>query len=119
MEISEILTTLLLQLAFRSLSIIFWVAVIIFSAIMRKRGGGKAETLLIVGGGISLAVTILTAFMVVLPAWFSAYNHTIDSIRTITTSVRIALDIINMTGMICIIYAFWVKFNNRKAVPTA
>jgi hypothetical protein len=119
MEISEILTTLLLQLAFRALPIIFWIAIIIFSVTMRRRGGGRAEMLLIIGAGINLAGTILSAVMVVLVPCISFDNRSVDFINTIFTSVRIALNIINMVGIICIIYAFWVKFNSRKAAPTA
>jgi hypothetical protein len=100
----------------------FWIAVIVFARIMQKRGGGRAERFMITGAGLSIAAVVIripTSILVPVLALQDKPVDIIGTINTVSTAIRIATDIIDMTGIICIIYAFWVKFNNREAVSTA
>ena len=122
MEVHRIFTLLLIGLMGAAIPLAFWIAVIVFARIMQKRGGGKAERFLITGASLNLASVILrvpTNIIVPVLAFQDQPMDIISTINTVSTAIRIATDIIDMAGIICIIYAFWVKFNNREAVPTA
>ncbi|MFC1900217.1 hypothetical protein ACFLYN_01350 [Chloroflexota bacterium] len=122
MTIHEIFTTLLISSVGAILPLAFWVAVIVFARIMLKRGGGRAERFLITGASLNLSAVVLripTSIIVPALALSNQLVDIISTINTVSTAIRITTDIIDMAGIICIIYAFWVKFNNKKAVPTA
>ncbi|MFC2070192.1 hypothetical protein ACFLTB_03345 [Chloroflexota bacterium] len=119
MEFSDYFTVILWQLLFNAIPIVFWIAVIVFAAVMLRRGGGRAERFLIAGGSLNIAATLLRIPMVVFVPWLIRLDYTIDYIATVNTSIGICLDIISMAGVICLIYAFWVKFNARKYIPAA
>ncbi len=91
-----------------------WIAVIIFGSIMLRRGGGRAERFLIAGGGIKLACNLLVIPSVFFGPWLFHQGYTSDYISTINTGYGIFRDIVSMAGILCLVYAFWVKFKTVK-----
>jgi hypothetical protein len=121
-ETHQIFTLLLIGLMGAAVPLAFWIAVIVFTRIMQKRGGDRAERFLITGASLNLASVVIripTNIIVPVLALQDKPMDIISTITTVSTAIRIATGIIDMVGIICIIYAFWVKFNSRKAAPTA
>ena len=96
-------------------ALLFWIAVIIFGIIMLKREGGRAERFLIAGAGIKLAVVLLGIPLSTITFWLIDRGYSIAYIDAVDTGGGIFLDIIGMAGIICLIYAFWVKFKAMES----
>ena len=112
-------------LLFKSPIIVAWIVGIVIAVRMLKRGGGKAERLLWIGCCIMLAETIISPFTQVLMAWLIDQRQ----IREITAQdfgftmsmARIPLSILSLAGIVCLVYAFWIKFKaglKPTPVPT-
>ena len=94
-----------------------WIAVIIFGIVMLRRGGGRAERFLIAGAGVKILGNLLSVPWVVISLWLHQEDYSITYINSITTVINIFFNIVSMAGIICLIYAFWVKFNKRNTEP--
>jgi hypothetical protein len=95
-------------------ALLFWIMVIILGSIMLGRGGGKAERLLIAGAGIKIVGNLISV-----PSSYSAFrlleeNFSYDYVNTINLGIHIVANIVGMAGIICLVYAFWLKFNTRR-----
>lgn len=122
METHHIFTIFLISLMGAAIPLAFWIAVIVFSRIMQKRGGGRAERFLITGASLNLASVIIRIPINIIVPILALQDRPMDNIAiitTVSTAIRITTDIIDMAGIICLIYAFWVKFNSRKEASTA
>ena len=96
-------------------AIALWIAVIVFGAIMLQRGGGRAERLLIAGGGIKLACNLLVIPSVFFGPWLFHQGYTQDYISAINTFYGFFRDIVSMAGILCLVFAFWVKSKPGEA----
>jgi len=94
-----------------------WIAVIIYGAVKLHRGGGRAERFLIAGGSIKLIGNLLIIPTVFLAPWLFHQDYSTDYVSTVHTGLTIFRNVISMAGIICLIYAFWVKFNKRNSEP--
>ncbi len=92
-----------------------WIAVIVLASLMLRRGGGKAERFLVAGASLMLAKTLFGGFsanirallqlrLVVERGWDQ------PSLIPIFTAIDIFIGCIGLAGIICLVYAFWVKF---------
>ena len=108
-------TEFLIILLANSPALVFWIAVIIFAVIRLRRGGGRAERFLMAGAGIKITGNLLripTAFM---PLWFVDRDYSLTYASSVSNYCSIFLNIIGMAGIICLLYAFWIKFKERNA----
>ncbi len=96
-----------------------WIAVIIFGIVMLKRGGGRAERFLIAGGSIKLLGNLLIVPSFMIMSWLLRMDYSVEYANTVNTGYGIFRNIVSMAGIICLIYAFWVKFNTRNTEPVA
>ena len=122
MELSDYLVSFLVQLASNAPVLLFWIAVIVIAAAWLKRGGGKAERFIIAGAAIKITGNLLTIPLSFMHLWLRAAGYDLDFITGITSAYGIFLNVISMAGIICLIYAFWVKFsekNNGAALEAA
>ncbi len=94
-------------------ALILWIAVIIFAVIMLRRGGGRAERFLIAGAGIKIISNLLYIPMVFIIPWLIGGGYSKDSAVSIASSYGIFCKVVGMAGIICLVYAFWVKFKAR------
>ena len=95
--------------------ILFWIGTIIFGSIMLRRGGGRPERFFITGAALNTLGTLLRIPIVYLPFWISSRSTGVNTIRNINFGVGLAVNIISAVGVICLIYAFWLKFNSHKS----
>jgi hypothetical protein len=91
-------------------ALVFWTAVIIFAVIMLRRGGGRAERFMITGAGLKIISNLLGIPTTFIPVWLIDKGYSMDSAVSIASGCGIFLNVIGMAGIICLIYAFWVKF---------
>lgn len=94
-----------------------WIAVIIFGIVMLKRGGGRAERFFIAGGSIKLLGNLLIIPSFIITSRLFNQDYSTDYVNTVSNGISIFRNIVSMAGMICLIYAFWVKFNKRNIEP--
>ena len=91
-------------------SLAFWIAVIVLAAIMLRRGGGKAERFLIAGASLKIIGNLLNIPTAAIVPWFVSRGYSMDNTVSLVEYYGIFLNVIGMAGIICLIYAFWVKF---------
>lgn len=115
MEIYDYFSLFLGGLIGTAPALVFWIAVLIFAVIMRRRGGGsRAERFLIAGAIIKLTGSLLNIPTNAIPIWLRAEGYSLDSAVAIASNCNIFLSIVGMAGIICLLYAFWVKFKERN-----
>jgi hypothetical protein len=95
------------QLLGRVPYILAWGVAVVFAAVMERRSHGKAEKLLLAGTCLMLVVQIVAPVLQEIAPRFSgqgAYLITITYINAIITGI------VSAAGIICLVYAYWVKF---------
>ena len=91
-----------------------WLVAIVFAVIMLRRGGGKAEKLLLAGCSLMFFNQLVMPFLGGLARWM-VYEQE-KPIAALGYIVSLPTAILSMAGIICLIYAFWVKFKARNSV---
>jgi len=103
-------TEFLIMLASASPALVLWIAVIIFATVMLRRGGGRAERFLITGAGIKIIGNLLSIPAAFIPLWLVDRGYSMDYASSVSNYCGIFLNIIGMAGILCLVYAFWLKF---------
>ena len=93
----------------------FWIAVIVFGAVMLRRGGGRAERYLIAGGSIKIISNLLIVPTVFIPFWFVDRGSDLNEALPVVSGVGIFTNVVSAVGIFCLIYAFWEKFKTRNS----
>ena len=106
-------TEFIMVLGANSPALIFWIAVIVLAAIVLGRGGGRAERFLIAGAGIKITGNLLNIPMVFIIPWLVGRGYSQDYAISAASNCGIFLNVVGMAGIICLVYAFWVKFKAR------
>ena len=114
MEFSNIIPILLAGFIGAGLPLIFWTAVVIFATVMLRRSGGRAERFLIIGAVIHIVANVFRIPASVITTWLISGNYDRSFMHSISLGYGIFIDIISMAGIICLIYAFLVKFNSNR-----
>ena len=115
MEISVFFSMCLGYLIGAAPALVFWIAVIIFIIVMLRSGGGRAERFLVAGASLEITGTLLRIPTGAITPWLLQKGYSITYINSVTTGCDIFLNVISMAGIICFIYAFWVKFKTRTS----
>ena len=96
-------------------SLVGWIVAVVLAAVMLRRGGARAERFLLAGAALMLAQSLLTIPTTALSIWLTAdrgmANVAAASVLSIFSLVR---GCIGLAGIICLVYAFWVKFRLGK-----
>ena len=112
MEISDFFATLLGDLIGAAPALVFWIAVIILAIVVLRRVGGRAERFLVAGAVIGIAGTLLRIPMGAIVPWLLHQGYLTPYMSSVNTGCRVFLNVISMAGVICFIYAFWLKFRS-------
>ncbi len=95
-------------------SLAFWIAVIVLASIILRRGGGRAERFIIAGAGLKLLSNLLNIPAAAIVPWLVHGGGSVDYASSVASGFGILRGVVSMTGIICLIYAFWVKFSARN-----
>ena len=91
-----------------------WAVVIILAAVLLRRGGGRAERFIIAGAGLKLLSNLLNIPAATIVPWLVQGGATITDASSAVFIYEIVRGVVGMAGIICLVYAFWVKFKAGK-----
>ena len=92
----------------------FWIVVIVFAASWLRHGGGRAERFLVGGASLKIIGNLLGIPAVfIVPGLVDRGYSTTDAVSWLS-GYGIFCNIIGMVGIICLVYAFWVKFKTSN-----
>jgi len=106
-------------LLFCSPVLVGFIVGIVLATRMLKKGGGKAERLLLIGCCLMLAEMLISPFIhVLIIRLIEERTITAQGIGLTSSIVQIPLGIISLAGIVCLVYAFWMKFRiKHEATP--
>ena len=97
-----------------------WGFGIFLAVLMVRRSGGKAEKLLLAGCSLmfirQIASPLLNGFVQRLVS--EQGRSYIDIAQTIGLTVSLPIGILGLTGFVCLVLAFWMRFWKRRQVLT-
>jgi len=95
--------------------LVAWLVGIVLAVRMVRRGGGKAEHLLLIGCSLMFVAQIIRPFLTALTLWL-VHEQGMTRAGASGLALSLPISILSMAGIICLIYAFWVKFKAREDV---
>ncbi len=97
-----------------------WGVGIVLAVIMVRRGGSKAEKLLLAGCSLmfikQLASPLLQGLVQRLVS--EQGRSYIDIAQTIGLTISLPMGILGLAGFVCLVLAFWLRFRSEKQVLT-
>ena len=91
-----------------------WLVAIVFAVVMVRRSGGKAEKLLLAGCSLMFFNQLVMPFLGGLARWM-VYEQE-KPVAALGYVVSLPTAILGMAGIMCLVYAFWVKFKTNNSV---
>ena len=93
-------------------SLVGWIVAVILAAIMLRRGGGgRAERFLIAGASLMLVQSLIAIPTTALSTWLTVDRGMANvEAASVLSIFGLARGCIGLAGIICLVYAFWVKF---------
>ncbi|MFC1892996.1 hypothetical protein ACFLYR_03015 [Chloroflexota bacterium] len=100
--------------------LVAWLAGVVLAVIMVRRGGGKAEKLLLVGCSLMFAAKLATPLLYELVQGLLSEQDigNVAIAQSMGLIVSQPLFTLSLAGLICLFYAFWVKFWAKKQEST-
>ena len=92
-------------------SLVAWITAIILAAVFLRRRGGRAERFLLAGAGLMLVNSLLIIPGAAVVPYLVERGATMTDASSAAWSLNLVRGVIGMAGIICLVYAFWVKFN--------
>ena len=99
-------------------ALVLWIVVIILAAVMLRRGGGRAERFLVAGAGLKIISNLPIMPTLFITPWLYGEGYSSTYARSVIEVYGIFCKIVGMAGIVCLVYAFWVKFNTRNSEGT-
>ena len=107
-------TEFLMVLGAISPALILWIAIIIFAVIVLRHGGGRAERFLIAGASLKVISNLLSLPSFAILHWLISEGYSVNYASSVVSGYGIFGKVVGMAGIICLVYAFWVKFKARN-----
>ena len=86
-----------------------WLVGIVLAVRMLRRGGGKAEKLLLIGCSLMFVAQIVRPFLTGLALWL-VHEHEMTRASASGLAFSLPITILSMVGIVCLIYAFWTRW---------
>ena len=96
--------------------LIVWIAAIVIATMLLRRRRGRAEKFLLAGAGVMLVSSLLMFPGAVISSYLVERGATLTDAASAAWSLNLVRGVIGMAGIICLVYAFWMKFNQAKSV---
>ncbi len=92
-----------------------WFSGVMLAIIMLRRGGAKAEILLLIGCSLMLAEKLINPLLSGLVRWVMS-EQVMSNVVTAQTIglVRLPLAVLSIAALVCLIWAFWLKFRIKR-----
>ncbi len=91
-----------------------WLVGIVLAVYMVRRGGEKAEKLLLIGCGLMFLAVIVRPFLTGLALWLVAERGMTRAGAT-GLAFSLPISILSMAGIVCLILAFWFRWRTKAA----
>jgi len=91
-------------------ALVGWTVAIVVAILMLRRGGGKAERFLLSGSCLMLMSSLLSVPIAAIVPWLVEGGATVVEAASVVSGFNIFRGLIALAGIICLIYAFWIKF---------
>ena len=88
--------------------LVAWGIGIVLAVLMVRRGGGKAEKLLLAGCSLMFAIQLVGPLLSQLAQWLVSERDM--SLITLGLVNSLPLFTLGIAGLVCLVYAFWVRF---------
>lgn len=96
-------------------ALVGWIVAVVLAAIMLKRGGARTERFLIVGACLMLLTSVLAIPTQALNLWLhTGLGMPNTEIAFWLSMYGLIRGLISLAGIICLVYAFWIKFKTAK-----
>ncbi len=89
-----------------------WLIGLVLAVRMVRRGGGKAEKLLLAGCGLMFAIQSISPFLSGLVS--TLLREGWRSPQTPTLILSLPIGVLGLAGFVCLVSAFWVRFWVRR-----
>ena len=99
--------------------IVAWGIGIVLAVLMLRRGGGKAEKLLLAGCSLMFFTKLASPLLHELVQWLEAERgmSNIDIAQTMGLAINLPFTILSIAGFVCLVIAFRVRFRTGKQEP--
>jgi len=91
-----------------------WIVAIVFSVIMLRRGGGRAERFLLTGSCLMLASKLFSVPTVLIVPLLIDSGWSTDRALPVLSGIGFFLSLVSLAGIVCLVYAFWIKFKVKS-----
>ena len=92
-----------------------WIVAIILAVIMLRRGGGRAERFLLAGASLMLVQSLIAILTATLSIWLTADRGMAATEAAFVLGMfGLIRGLVGLAGIICLVYAFWIKFKARS-----
>ena len=92
-----------------------WLVGIVLAVLMLRRGGGKAEKLLLAGCSLMFLAVMVRPFLTGLALWLVA-ERGMTRAGAAGLAFSLPISILSMVGIVCLILAFWTRWRTRAVV---
>ena len=86
------------------------IVAIIVAVIMLRRGGGRAERFLLSGSCLMLVSTLVSIPIAAIVPWLIESGVSRVEAASVISGFSLFRGLIALAGIVCLIYAFWIKF---------
>ena len=81
---------------------------------MLREGGGRAERFLLIGSCLMLANKIFSVPTAIIVPLLIDSGWVMDRALTVASGIGLFLGLVALTGIVCLVYAFWTKFRVKS-----
>jgi hypothetical protein len=90
--------------------LVAWVVGIVWAALMVRRGGGRTEKLLLSGCCLFFAAQIISVLLSGMVPWLREQRISAQQFGLVLSISGIP----SLAGLVCLVWAFWVRFWTRR-----
>jgi len=119
MSFSDIASSVLSRLLVNAPYLAAWIAAIVLSVIMLRRGGGRAERFLLAGSCVMFAKQLFyipvsaVIELLIVPSMIERGVSRPIAVQVFSYN-SIFFGLVGLAGIICLVYAFWTKFKVKS-----
>ena len=110
MDFSIILSSLIMSTPY----LVAWIVAIIVAVVMLRRGGGRAEGFLLTGSCLMLASRLFSVPTILIVPLLLDNGWSTARALSVLSGVGLFLGLVGLAGIVCLVYAFWIKFKVKS-----
>ena len=99
--------------------LVAWLFGVVTAVVMVRRGGVRAEKLLLAGCSMMFIIALAGPFLsgLVQSLMFEEGMSNVSRAQTMSLYVSLPRGILGLAAFICLVCAFWIRFRRRREEP--